>query len=67
MNNRPGISGLSDIAQQAPFYLSTHSNHEVATFTADAAFVTATGSCDLLVKDSGMTLIAIGTVVATRS
>jgi hypothetical protein len=39
MNNMPAISGPSDIAQQAHSYLSTHSNHELATFTAHAPFV----------------------------
>lgn len=41
------IFGAGDIAQLAHYYFSTDSNYEVAAFTVDAAYVTATEFCGL--------------------
>jgi sugar O-acyltransferase (sialic acid O-acetyltransferase NeuD family) len=47
MTKRLVIFGTGDIAQLAHFYFSSESDHEVAGFTVDAAFVNAPSFCGL--------------------
>ncbi len=47
MTKRLVIFGTGDIAQLAHFYFSSESDHEVAGFTVDAAFVNAPNFCGL--------------------